>query len=84
MACHCANGWVCEAHPDQPYEHLTPDSYRTFDGRELAYKTLCGGAGMHYMNPECEYGRENLKRKEIDDRIDREWYPNGFPQAGDR
>jgi len=21
MACHCADGWICEEHPDQPWPH---------------------------------------------------------------
>jgi hypothetical protein len=21
MPCHCADGWICEAHPDQPWPH---------------------------------------------------------------
>jgi hypothetical protein len=21
MECHCVHGWICEAHPDQPWPH---------------------------------------------------------------
>lgn len=82
MACFCAHGWVCEEHPDQPMEHTTPATHETQDGRTLAYQEICSGPGTHCLNPECNFGRANLKRQEVDAAINRKWYPNGFPQPG--
>jgi hypothetical protein len=46
MACpHCHDtGWVCEDHPDRPFNHLDPTMP---DGR-------CGGAGMPCLDYRCK------------------------------
>lgn len=47
MICQCAGtGWVCENHPDKPWEGLMPDGF----------ETCCGGLGApcEKCNP-CDY-----------------------------
>ena len=60
-ACNCVQGWICEEHPDKRMGH---------DEKH------CGGAGMPCENPKCPHGQRALKRKPIDEAIDREWYPD--------
>jgi len=38
---------------------------------------------MHCLEPTCPFGRENLKRREIDEAINRQWYPEMFALEGD-
>jgi hypothetical protein len=58
MACYCNDGWVYEAHPEQPGDH-DPD---------CAVNVPC-------TNPRCSHGRRWLERQAVDERIDRERYP---------
>jgi hypothetical protein len=39
----CADGWVCEFHPDEPFPHMIGD---VIGDREC-------GAGMACQNPTC-------------------------------
>src|SRR6266496_849093 len=62
MVCYCAEGWVCEEHPDKPWPHP-------------GLLGECPGPGMPCENPACVFGRAALERKAIDEAIDRERYP---------
>jgi hypothetical protein len=43
--CHCHQGWICEAHPDQPWPH----------DDQTAPEGTCPGAGMQCDDPGCPW-----------------------------
>lgn len=50
----CDEGWICEAHPDQPWPHPDPSDLVT--GR-------CAGPGMPCDAPGCPFSMDPVSAK---------------------